>query len=416
MNQGWPVKALAQLGARITSGSRGWAKYYSDHGDLFVRITNLRRSSTQLDLRSTRFVQVDADDAEARRTRLRPGDILISITADIGIVGLVDEALPNPAYINQHIARVRLDPKVADSRFISYYLASWAPQRRFVGVTDQGAKAGMNLTAVANLTAAVPPVDEQRVIADALDDAVKQVDALERLIAKKRDIKQGMMQGLLTGRTRLAGFSEQWSEAQLGDVSSLKGRIGWQGLTQDEFTSNPAEPFLITGMNFKDGAIRWDEVYHVSEDRFAVAPEIQLRPGDVLMTKDGTIGKLLFVNEIPYPGKATLNSHLLLFRPRRGAYDPRFLYYQLGSARFAAHIDENKSGTTFFGISQTAVAKYAMVMPPLEEQRAIGQALSDIDADINALERRLESARAVKTGMMQELLTGHTRLPVEAAS
>jgi type I restriction enzyme S subunit len=134
------------------------------------------------------------------------------------------------------------------------------------------------------------------------------------------------------------------------------------------------------------------------------------------MTKDGTIGKLLFVDQIPSPGKATLNSHLLLFRPRSNSYDPRFLYYQLGSSRFSAHIEENKSGTTFFGISQAAVGKYDLLLPPLEEQRAIGKALLDADREIAALESRLEAARAIKTGMMQKLLTGRTRLPVEAAA
>ena len=257
---------------------------------------------------------------------------------------------------------------------------------------------------------------EQVRISASLNDADAAIRAIERLIAKKRDIKQGMMQELLTGKARLPGFSDVWHEARLSDVSSLKGRIGWQGLTQDEFTANATEPFLITGMNFKNGAIRWSEVYHVSQERYDVAPEIQLRPGDVLMTKDGTIGKLLFVDQIPSPGKATLNSHLLLFRPRNNSYDPRFLYYQLGSAGFAAHIEENKSGTTFFGISQALVGKYKMLLPSLGEQRAIGRALADADADIAALERYLEATRAIKIGMTQELLTGRTRLPVEAAS
>lgn len=413
----WQVRTLAELGGRVTSGSRAWAANYADHGALFVRITNLDRRDIHLDLANSKYVQVDPADPEARRTLLASGDLLISITADIGIIGYIDGRVPSPAYINQHIARVRLDPKLADSKFVAYYLSSWGPQREFVGATDQGAKAGMNLAAVASLTTVVPPREEQEQIARALADVDGLVDSVERLIAKKRAIRHGMMQELLSGRRRIAGFTGEWREAPLSEVSTLKGRIGWQGLKQTEFTNNSSEPYLITGMNFKDGAIRWSEVYHVSDERYEIAPEIQLRTGDVLMTKDGTIGKLLYVDHIPSPGKATLNSHLLLFRPKGGAYDPRFLYYQLGSPRFLAHVEESKSGTTFFGISQAAVGKYLTLLPPIDEQRAIGEALQAADDEIAALERRLEASRVIKQGMMQELLTGRTRLvPTENAA
>ena len=87
-----------------------------------------------------------------------------------------------------------------------------------------------------------------------------------------------------------------WSLNKFKRVSYMKGRIGWQGLKQSEFLENKDLPYLITGMNFKDGKIRWDEVYHITNERYDEAPEIQLKEGDVLMTKDGTIGKLLFVN------------------------------------------------------------------------------------------------------------------------
>ncbi len=84
-----------------------------------------------------------------------------------------------------------------------------------------------------------------------------------------------------------------WNVSPLISISSMNGRIGWQGLKQSEFTMNPDDPFLITGMNFKDGEIRWEEVYHIPYNRYDEAKEIQLKIDDVLMTKDGTIGKLV---------------------------------------------------------------------------------------------------------------------------
>jgi type I restriction enzyme S subunit len=259
-------------------------------------------------------------------------------------------------------------------------------------------------TSLAKYLVALPPtIAEQNLIASALSDTDALIESLEQLLAKKRQIKQGAMQELFY-------IADNDQEKPLVDISTLKGRIGWQGLKQTEFTNNADEPFLITGMNFKDGAIRWEEVYHISEDRYSIAEEIQLKPDDVLMTKDGTIGKLLYVDEIPYPGKASLNSHLLLFRPIRNSYHPQYLYHQLSSKRFKDFIALNKSGTTFFGISQESVGKYSFLLPPIERQKEISTILSDMDLEIGAIETKLAKVRQLKQGMMHELLTGRIRL------
>lgn len=205
-------------------------------------------------------------------------------------------------------------------------------------------------------------------------------------------------------QTEVGVLPNDWEVKYLKDISSMKGRIGWQGLNQKEFTMNADEPFLITGMNFKDGEIRWDEVYHISIERFEIAKEIQLRADDVLMTKDGTIGKLLYINQIPSPSKASLNSHLLVFRPIQNAYIPKFLYYQLGSRAFKNYIELVKSGTTFFGVSQESVGNYKAFLPTKAEQAAIVTTLSDADALISHLEKLIAKKRNIKQGAMQELL------------
>lgn len=205
-------------------------------------------------------------------------------------------------------------------------------------------------------------------------------------------------------QTEVGLIPEDWEVKPFLEVSYMKGRIGWQGLNQTEFTSNEDQPFLITGMNFKDGEIRWNEVYHISEERYEVAKDIQLKKDDVLMTKDGTIGKLLFVDSIPYPFKASLNSHLLVYRPIRSSYDPKYLYYQLNSIYFKNFIELSKSGTTFFGISQESVGKYPFICPPLPEQQAIAEVLSDTDVYLTQLEQLIAKKKAIKQGAMQELL------------
>ena len=212
------------------------------------------------------------------------------------------------------------------------------------------------------------------------------------------EIKKGYKQ------TDIGVIPNDWLIKPFKEISFMKGRIGWQGLKQTEFTTNSDEPFLITGMNFKDGVIRWDEVYHVSLKRYEIAKEIQLKTNDILMTKDGTIGKLLYVDKIPNPGMATLNSHLLVFRPIRNSYIPRFLYYQLLSKFFLNFIELNKSGSTFFGLSQQAVGTYNVFLPPNKEQTAIATTLSDIDGLISNLEKLLGKKQAIRQGVLQQLM------------
>lgn len=200
-----------------------------------------------------------------------------------------------------------------------------------------------------------------------------------------------------------------WEVKKFGSISYMKGRIGWQGLKQSEFTSNPDDPFLITGMNFHDGKIRWDEVYHILEERYNEAPEIQLKEFDVLFTKDGTIGKLLFVDSIPYPHKASLNSHLLVLRPLNRSYKPRFIYYQLKSLPFKHHIELTKTGTTFYGITQEAMGQYKALIPPSEEQTAIAAYLDRKTAEIDQLiadkKRLLELYEEEKAAIINQAVT-----------
>jgi len=320
----------------------------------------------------------------------------MSICATVGrpIITALDVCIHDGFVVFEH-------PEV--NQELLYHILKWL-ESSWSRRGQTGSQMNLNTDLIRRTMIALPEdTHEQEAIAGVLSDADALIESLEGLIAKKRQIKQGAVQELLrpppSSPTRL-----------LRDVSSMKGRIGWQGLKQSEFTTNEGDPFLITGMNFRDGAIDWSDVYHVSRERYDMAPEIQLRSEDVLMTKDGTIGKLLFVEEIPSLGLATLNSHLLLFRPLRGSYKPRFLYYQLQSKHFQDFIELNKSGTTFFGLSEEAVGRYAVPLPPLNRQVEVANILSDMDTEITALEDKLAKARQIKQGMMQELLTGRIRL------
>ncbi|MGZ8159162.1 MAG: restriction endonuclease subunit S [Methylobacter sp.] len=197
----WDIQNLDSLSSLITSESRNWAEFYSNVGAIFIRIGNLTREN--INLRFDSIVYVDlSSNKEGQRTKLSPGDILVSITADLGIVAVIPDDI-GEAYINQYIALVRLNSLKVNSRFVGYFLASETVQNYITKLNDVGAKAGLNLSTIRGLLTVIPDIQEQNLIVDNLDKAVNQALDSKLEIRKLQQIKTGLMQDLLTGQRRV---------------------------------------------------------------------------------------------------------------------------------------------------------------------------------------------------------------------
>jgi type I restriction enzyme S subunit len=245
-----------------------------------------------------------------------------------------------------------------------------------------------------------PPRAEQEAIAKALSDSDSWIEILGKVLTKKRLVKQGTMQKLLTPK-------KDWVYMNLGENFTLKARIGWQGLTTSEYL-NSGNYRLITGTDFKNGFIDWDNCVFVEKSRFEQDRNIQLKEKDVLVTKDGTIGKIAFVDYLPTP--TTLNSGVFVIRPKK-EFDNQFLYYILMSSHFDKFLEKIAAGSTIVHLYQKDFVNFKIPAPiSISEQTRIATILWDMDAEIDALQRKLTKAQQIKQGMMQELLTGRVRL------
>lgn len=260
----------------------------------------------------------------------------------------------------------------------------------------------------------LPPLPEQRLIAGTLGDADAVIGALEALIAKKRDINQGAMRELLTGKRRLPGFEREWvlepvgsifdfgrtiplSRAQLSDDGSIKyvhyGDIHTSLRTHLDFetTTTPSVGKALCG---------------------AATP---LRVGDWVFADasedyDG-VAKAVEITNLPADKDAVAGLHTMLLRERATTFAPGFKGYLSYAPSFRAQVVRAATGTKVFGISKTQMKEIELYFPPIiDEQSGIVAVLSDMDAEIAALEDKLAKARAVKQGMMQVLLTGEVRL------
>lgn len=265
----------------------------------------------------------------------------------------------------------------------------------------------LNRSELAEFRLSAPGSREQLAIGGALAEADQLIERTGSLIAKKRAIKQGMMQELLTGRTRLPGFSASWAESGLGSVAKVVGggtpstqvHNYWGGgipwFTPAEIS--PAGSGLVT---------RSDRT--ITSDGLSSSSAHLLPAGSVLVTSRASIGNCAIAG-VP----AATNQGFASLVPQ-SSKSTWFLYYWVQQNK--AELESRSAGSTFLEISARKVAAIPLLAPCLDEQEAIGSALRDADDELAALERRLEATRAIKQGMMQELLTGRTRLMLPEAS
>ncbi|MHA3126730.1 restriction endonuclease subunit S [Legionella pneumophila] len=355
------------------------------------------------------YIYVDEEKFnQEKRSTVYPGDIVM---AKIGARCGASAILPKNHEIGI-LSGNALKISVDQNRFSTFLVWQilWFLYKRgdFELLKSIGAQPAISMPALKKLKLALPQnVEEQNLIAQALEDTDAWIQNLTKLIEKKRHIKQGAMQTLLNPYENDC-LKDGWEFKQLNNTAILKARIGWQGLTTDEYLIS-GEYFLVTGTDFKKGFIDWANCHYVDKCRFEQDRYIQLKQNDILLTKDGTIGKVAFIKNILKP--ATLNSGVFVIRPINNSFYPLFFYYILCSKIFNRFLSQLSAGSTISHLYQKDFGKFTYPIPlDRTEQIKIAEILSDIDREISELEKKLEKAKAIKQGMMQQLLTGRIRL------
>ena len=208
-----------------------------------------------------------------------------------------------------------------------------------------------------------------------------------------------------SGVTWIGSIPADWEVNKIKYIAVLKGRIGWQGLTSDEYTDEGA--YLITGVDFENGSINWDSCVHVPMNRWEEARDIQIENGDLLITKDGTIGKVAIVSGCTAP--TSLNSGVLRISTNEG-YDRRFLYWVLQSDVFWTWFaDRNAGNSTIQHLYQGDFAEFKYAIPPIGEQLVISDFLdaecAKIDSIIDDLEHQINALKSYRRCTIYESVT-----------
>lgn len=410
----WEVKSLGEVATIVGGGTPSTLNSAYWNGDI-QWFTPAELSDSKKYVSKSERTITERGLKESSAKLLPKGTVLLTTRASIGITAILE----NPASTNQGFQSL-----IAKNNCCSEFLYYVIPliKDEMLSRASGSTFAEISAKKLSTITFQLPPLPEQQRIAKALSDVDALISTTEKLIQKKKNIKQGAMQNLLTGKKRLPGFTkssnykqteiglipEDWEVKNINKECTIKARIGWQGLKSIEYLDS-GDYILVTGTDFDSGFINWNSCSYVTKWRFDQDKNIQIKQGDILITKDGTIGKVAFLNEIPMQG--TLNSGVFVIRPKNpDKMDSVFLSLIFKSFWFDAFLEQITSGSTIVHLYQKDFVKFNFPLPSKEEQTAVANVLSSMDKEIETLNTKLEKYRSLKTAMMQQLLTGKIRL------
>lgn len=379
----WEVRRIEQV-AFVTSGKRlplGSSLVDQPTPHPYIRVTDMRPGT--VDLSEIKYVPESVFPA-IQRYRIFQSDLFISVAGSLGIVGKVPKEL-NGANLTENADRIT---KIECSQdYLLHVLMAPLIQNTIDTIRTVGAQPKLALTRIRQFEIPLPPTHgEQEAIAEALSDVDASIAALSRLIAKKRDLRQGAMQCLLTGQTRLPGFTAPWRETSF--ASLVRHHAGNSGLIKGKLSQNPI-PGLFAAYS-ASGQDVWHSAFEF-EGTAIVVSAVGSRCGKAFLAS----GKW----------SAIANTHVVW--PNNDLVALDFLMLFLNDEDFW---QKNGTGQPFVLVKQTFQRR--VHLPCVTEQTAIARVLSDMDAEIAALDARLDKTRAIKQAMMQALLTGRVRLPV----
>jgi type I restriction enzyme S subunit len=359
-----------------------------NHGELYPRSHEFKESGvpyiTANDLRGYRVCFDNCkylSEERARRFRkgvAKNGDVLFAHNATVGPTALLSTELPY-VILSTTATYFRCNPVKLIGTFLLYALQSSLFVTQYRAIMAQSTRNQVPITAQRKLSIVVPPtIAEQEAIADALGNADDLIESLELFLVKKRLIKQGAMQELLTGKKRLPGFNGEWETKPIRQIAPLQ------------------RGFDLPTRRLQEGP--YPVVY--SNGVLNSHAEFQVKGPGVITGRSGTIGKVTYVEKDYWPHNTAL------WVTSFNGNNPKFIFYlysHIGFERFA-------TGSGVPTLNRNDVHAFNATIPTPSEQSVIALVLSDMDTEITALETKLAKARQVKQGMMQELLTGRIRL------
>ncbi|WP_158134451.1 restriction endonuclease subunit S [Photobacterium damselae] len=406
---GWENKTLETLCEPTAPITYGVLKPgdYVDGGTPLLQIKDLLNDLSDID--SLHRISHELD-LEYRRSRIATNDILISLVGTVGRIGLVPEEL-NGANIHRNLGRIR----TKNYEFLVHYLNSDIAKNK-IGLSSSGSsQSALNLSVLKALKVPVPPLPEQRKIAQILSTWDRAIATTEKLIDASKQQKKALMQQLLTGKKRLIdpetgkAFEGEWEYKCLSRLTTIITN-GFVGTATPYYTDESGVPYLY-GLNVKNNKLNRKGLRYVTSEFHAKQTKSQLSEGDLLMVQSGHIGETAVVTK----EFENSNCHaLIVIKPKRNFVYPAFLSCYFNSEHGKYRLNCLEVGSTIMHINTKDMKKFVVPLPSLLEQQKIASVLTAADKEIELLEAKLAHLKQEKKALMQQLLTGKRRVSLSS--
>lgn len=405
---GWNLFRLTSV-ARLESGhtpSRRVPQYW-DGGVPWISLHDTHALGA-IEIFSTAMTisRAGLDNSSARL--LPKGTVVFSRTATVGKTTIMGREMATSQDFANYVCGDQLD-----NRYLIYLFRFMEPewQRLMAGSTHNS----IYMPVFQDLAILLPPICEQRRIGETLSDIDALIESLEQLLAKKRQIKQGAMQALLTGKKRLPGFSGNWEKKSFGELFDFSGglsasreQLGFDGHCYLHYGD-----IHTSSRSFVDVQRDYDQLPKLKIPLSRVSSRSMLADGDVVFVDaseddEGTSKHVVVFNKDLIPFISGL--HTIVAKSKTDELDRQFKRYCFRTRAVKSQFKFYAVGTKVSGISKSNIVKIVIPVPTIPEQAAIAETLASMDAEVDAIEVKLAKACQLKQGMMQELLTGRIRL------
>jgi len=418
----WEVHRLKFLLSSLESGSRetGGGNQL-DKGIFSLGGEHINWDGT-LNLENPKLISEEYYNS-MNQGKLKINDVLlVKDGATIGKTAFFRKKEFGKMAVNEHVflmrSNKRIDPKLL------YYSICGDSGFKQIKLTEVGsAQGGINQDFIAKVYFSISgDKQDQTAITNFLNKKTAKIDALiekdKKLIELLKEKRTALINHAITkgldqnvkmkdsGIEWISEIPEEWEVNKIKNTNYVKGRIGWHGLTSEEYQDEGA--FLVTGTDFFNGHIDWSSCHHVSWERYKEDPYIHLKENDVLITKDGTIGKIALIKDLP--DKATLNSGVFIIRPLNKKHISHFMFWVLNSLVFEKFFDYVKRGATISHLYQETFERFIFPIPSLDEQKAIAKYLDKhtarIDKTIQKIQKKINFLEEYKKSLIHHAVTG----------
>lgn len=380
--------------------------YNVHYGDVLIKYGEV----IDLDVDQAEMIADDVIVKKYLKSKLQNGDLIFADTAEDETVGKTSEIqnIGNRTVISG-LHTIPLRPKTEFAFGFLGFLFSSVNFRNELKPLIQGIKvSSISKNALKTLTVKISAdVKEQAEISNLLLHLSHAITLHQRKEEELQKLKKGLLQkmfpkdGESVPEIRFPNFTDSWEQRKLASLATMNARIGWQNLRTSEFLDS-GDYLLITGVDFKSGGVDLEHCKFVDERRYEQDKKIQLSEGSILLTKDGTLGKVAFIKSLPKP--ATLNAgvfNIRVINPEK--LSPKFLYIYLSGPFLMDYVAKTSTGGTIQHLNQSVLRDFLVPYPKFEEQEKISSILDGVNQIITLHHRKTEELKKLKKALLQQM-------------